>query len=399
MTMLPLGEIAEIIRGVSFDGSEAANSARPNHLPILRAGNIGDVLDVEGDVVWVPSRRIAPEQRMRPGDIAICMSSGSASVVGKTAILDRSFDGSVGAFCAVIRPGRHVDGQYLAQWFRAPAFWAWRDGQARGASIQNLRVSQLATLAVPVPSLEVQRSIAAQLTDELATVERTRTASAERLAVVRDLRARVVSQTFDSPVMRPHLSLGSLGTLTDGDWILTADYAPAGVRLLQVGDVGSGAIRLKSSRYISAARARELGCTLLRPGDVLISRMPEPMGRACVLPDLGYPTITAVDVTIFRPDEERLDRDFATYYMNSRQWLSDVASQSSGATRQRISRKNLEQIQVPRPPIDEQRRIVAELRGRLSKIDAATMTLQAELEAIEALPAALLRRAFADVAA
>ena len=44
-------------------------------------------------------------------------------------------------------------------------------------------------------------------------------------------------------------------------------------------------------------------------------------------------------------------------------------------------------------------RIVAELRERLAAIDAMDVSIRAEREAIEALPAALLRRAFQDLAA
>ena len=51
------------------------------------------------------------------------------------------------------------------------------------------------------------------------------------------------------------------------------------------------------------------------------------------------------------------------------------------------------------PPIAEQRRIAAELRERLATIDQMTRAIDAQLEAIEALPAALLRRAFAEIEA
>jgi type I restriction enzyme, S subunit len=51
------------------------------------------------------------------------------------------------------------------------------------------------------------------------------------------------------------------------------------------------------------------------------------------------------------------------------------------------------------PPIAEQRRIAAELRDRLATIDEMTRAIETQLEAIEALPAALLRRAFEEIEA
>jgi type I restriction enzyme, S subunit len=393
MKYVRLGDIAELIRGVSFDGGEAAATPRPAHLPILRAGNLAARLILDADLVWIPEGRVAPNQKMRLGDIALCMSSGSPLVVGKTAILDRVFEGSVGAFCALIRPRSNVDARYLSYWMRSPVFWAWRDAQARGGSIQNLRLSQLATLEVPVPSLADQRHIASELSDHLAAVEQAREHAAAAQAVIAEFRDQVLDTAF-ARSRGTHAPLGRLGWLADGDWILTADYAPEGVRLLQVGDVGRGDLKIKSNRFISPRRAQELDCTLLRPGDILISRMPDPIGRACLLPDLGYEAITAVDVTIFRPRAEALHPEFAVLYMNSRTWLKAVADRASGATRARISRKNLEQQLIPLPRLSDQRRIAALLTRRLATIDSLARAADAELKAIGALPAALLRRAF-----
>src|SRR5512132_2369453 len=86
---------------------------------------------------------------------------------------------------------------------------------------------------------------------------------------------------------------------TDGDWIETKDQDPEGeIRLVQLADVGEGEFRNRSSRFVNAQTAKRLNCTLLQPGDVLVARMPEPLGRACLVPDLGMPAITAVDVCI-----------------------------------------------------------------------------------------------------
>ena len=145
-----LGEVASVIRGVSFDKQDASDKLQHGYLPILRAGNIGDFLDTDHDLVWVPETRITEQQRLRPGDVAICMSSGSPQVVGKSAQLNKEWHGSVGAFCAIIR-FRTVNSRFGALFLLSLAFLAWRDGQAKGANIQNLRKAELEHLHVPVP--------------------------------------------------------------------------------------------------------------------------------------------------------------------------------------------------------------------------------------------------------
>src|ERR1051325_11959380 len=92
-----LAKPATLIRGVSFDKSQAVTSPRAGYLPVLRAGNIQESLLIDRDLIHVPPELVANEQRMRRGDVAICMSSGSAAVLGKTAQLDSEWSGSVGA--------------------------------------------------------------------------------------------------------------------------------------------------------------------------------------------------------------------------------------------------------------------------------------------------------------
>lgn len=190
------------------------------------------------------------------------------------------------------------------------------------------------------------------------------------------------------------VKLKDIGPLKDGDWILNMDYAPSGVRLLQVGDIGVGEFIGKSSRFITMDRAKELDCTFLQDGDVLISRMPDPMGRACILPDLGYSSITAVDVSIWRPKQQDADRTFVMHYLNSQEWFLRVMKEASGATRPRISRSNLENLEIPLPPLSEQKRIAGILKKQLVEVELARRSAEEQLDAINKMPAALLRRAF-----
>src|SRR5438874_10548639 len=92
------------------------------------------------------------------------------------------------------------------------------------------------------------------------------------------------------------------GLFVDGDWVETKDQDPQGdVRLIQLADVGDGIYRNRSARFLTSAKARELGYTFLKPGDLLIARMPDPLGRACIFPGDAKRSVTVVDVCIARP--------------------------------------------------------------------------------------------------
>lgn len=159
---------------------------------------------------------------------------------------------------------------------------------------------------------------------------------------------------------------------TDGDWIEKKDQSVDGIRLVQTGNIKVGyfAERQDKARYISEDTFNRLNCTEVKRGDILVSRLPDPVGRASIIPELKDKAITAVDCTIIRLKEEILPT-YLNYYMQSPQYLSSIQLKVTGATRQRISRKNLGEISITFPPLAEQQRIVAKLDVAFAEIDEA----------------------------
>jgi type I restriction enzyme S subunit len=120
------------------------------------------------------------------------------------------------------------------------------------------------------------------------------------------------------------------GFFADGDWVETKDQDPDGeIRLLQLADVGDGFFRDRSSRFVNVEAAERLTVKPVEPGDVLVARMPAPLGRACIAPDLGQPAITVVDVCILRPDAG-IDRRWLMWALNSPVTRAEVASWRPG---------------------------------------------------------------------
>ena len=137
---------------------------------------------------------------------------------------------------------------------------------------------------------------------------------------------------------------------TDGDWIESKDQSDFGVRLVQTGNVGVAEYLDKpnNKKWISEDTFDRLHCEEVLPGDILISRLPEPAGRACIVPLLGTKMITAVDCTIVRTAPD-MSNKFLVQYLSSQAYFDDVNTCLAGGTRQRISRGNLANFNVPIP--------------------------------------------------
>jgi len=146
---------------------------------------------------------------------------------------------------------------------------------------------------------------------------------------------------------------------TDGDWIEAKDQSDSGIRLVQTGNVGITEYLDKENnrKWISEETLDRLHCQEVYPGDILISRLPDPAGRACIMPDLGTRIVTAVDCTIVRTTQKYYNK-YLVQYLSTPIYFKNIKSFLGGGTRQRISRRNLSGVDIPIPStLDEQHKI------------------------------------------
>lgn len=190
---------------------------------------------------------------------------------------------------------------------------------------------------------------------------------------------------------------GETGIFVDGDWIEKKDQdAKGAVRLIQLADVGPGEFRDTSDRHITVEKADELHCTFLRKGDILIARLGDPLCKACVFPLDGL-YITAVDVAILRIGSDVVNPKYLIYLLNSPWFKDQVKQYESGTTRKRISRKNLDRIEMIFPPLLEQERIVARIEELFSQLDTGVETLKKTKAQLAVYRQAVLKEAFDSI--
>ena len=179
---------------------------------------------------------------------------------------------------------------------------------------------------------------------------------------------------------------------TDGDWIEAKDQSTEGVRLIQTGNVGVTQYLDKpnNAKWISEDTFSRLKCEEIFEGDILISRLPDPAGRACIMPNLGTKMITAVDCTIVRtlPD---VNSKYLVQYLSTERYFKEINACLAGGTRQRVSRGNLAEFDIPLPnSSDEQRQIGTYFRT----LDHLITLHQRKCETLQKLKKSMLQKMF-----
>lgn len=173
------------------------------------------------------------------------------------------------------------------------------------------------------------------------------------------------------------------GTLfLDGDWIESDVIEESGIRYLTTGNVGAGFYKEQGSGYISEKTFSELHCLNVYPGDLMISRLNEPIGRACIIPDTESRYVVAVDNVILRPNAN-YNKKFIMYGMNADGYAEHANMIARGATMSRISRSQLGQFWLAFPNIEEQQAIADFLDKECVRIDSIAADLEKQIELLQ----------------
>ncbi len=179
-----------------------------------------------------------------------------------------------------------------------------------------------------------------------------------------------------------YLATDSNTLFLDGDWIESDVIEDSGIRYLTTGNVGAGYYKDQGSGYISQKTFDELHCLKVVPGDLMISRLNEPIGRACIVPDGENFYVVAVDNVILRPNKE-YNKKFIMYVMNTDGYAEHGNIIARGATMSRVSRSQLGQFWIAYPDMNEQNLIADFLDNQCGKIDSIISDLEKQIETLQ----------------
>jgi len=351
-----------------------------------------------GPIDWdhVPFCRDEPSElakfQLHPGDVVV----SRAGSVGVSALVDEVPCKAVFASYLIrLRCIESILPKYLKYFLQSPSYWLQVEAMSAGITLKNINASKLKELTVPLCSITEQERIVEILEEQLSRLD----AAVKSVQTVREkaaqFRRSLLHAAFSGELLESHSrgtngptgvtwkalsQLGDEGVFVDGDWVESKDQDPNGdIRLTQLADVGEGQFRDRSNRYLRKDQAERLGVTYLHEGDLLIARMPDPLGRCCQVPKLDSPAVTVVDVAILRVNQSDVNPRYLMWILNSPSIRQEMIERSSGTTRTRISRRNLGGIQVPLPPASEQQETVEVLEEQLTRLEA-TLAVADEVE-------------------
>jgi len=170
--MVELGDITTLIRGITFSKSDQLEHAMGDSLLVVTTKAAQESGIVEDALYHIPRSMLKDDTKLlRPGDILIS-TANSLNLLGRTTHV-RKVDQPMafGAFMSVIRPNKQVLDGYLIHCLRttyASSFFL-RNANTT-TNISNLNLSTLAHFKIPLPPLDVQKEIVAEIEIEQSMI-------------------------------------------------------------------------------------------------------------------------------------------------------------------------------------------------------------------------------------
>jgi type I restriction enzyme S subunit len=380
-----LSDVAEVVRGVTYQRESAISSPCEGYIPVLRAGNIQDQLVLDEDLVWLPTSAVSDRQLLRSDDVLMCTSSGSADIVGKSALFDAGdWAGSFGAFCAVIRPNPSACvPAYLKHVLRGPTFLRWARSSL-GANIKNIRKSELELFEFHLPTRPGQQRIACIL-DKTDSLCRKRKGAIELAGEF--LRA-VFYEKFGDPVANPNgFPTNRIDQVCDVATGSTparnrADYYDGPHPWIKTGEVDTPLIT-SAEEHISDAAIAETNCKLFPVGTLLIAMYGQGKTRGKV-GMLGIPAATNQACAAILPSQ-KINRHFL--YTQLSLMYEHLRAMGRGGNQENLNLGMIKSLEVIVPPvhlIDDFLKVRERVRELISKARKAEADSEAMFKSLVA---------------
>ncbi len=148
-----------------------------------------------------------------------------------------------------------------------------------------------------------------------------------------------------------------------GSDLKSSEYTTKGIRIIQLQNIGDGEFKDKYKIYTSEEKADSLSSCKIYSGEIILSKMGDPVARATLIPDHLKICLMASDGIRLKVDEKRFDKKFILEKINAPSFRSQAETVSTGTTRKRIGLQSLKELTLDIPPLPEQKKIAEIISG------------------------------------
>lgn len=249
----------------------------------------------------------------------------------------------------------------------------------RGVAQNNINLGILKRYPISIPSFDKQVKIAQILDKASELIEKRK----EQLRELDRLAESVFYDMFGDPVTNSKrwekntlknltTKIGSGATPKGGN----ENYKNEGISLIRSLNIYNAKFKYKDLAFIDELQAKSLDGVTIEPNDVLLNITGASVARCCVVPNNILPARVNQHVSILRTKEEELNYIFLCYLLISNEFQNKLLkdSKNNGATREALTKSDLENLPIITPPLELQHQfasIIEKIEAQKAKVKAA----------------------------
>lgn len=390
---MKIGEICDILNGYAFKSSRYINN---KGIRVIRITNVQKGYIEDAEPKFYPEKEMNEIKKfmLEDGDLLISLTGN----VGRVALIDKSMlpaalNQRVG--CIRVNKKDLIYKPYLYHLLNSDYFEKQCINSSNGIAQKNMSTEWLKEYHIPVYSMDYQKKIAT-IFDKIDIVIKKHYKQVE---ILDKIAKSLFIEMFGDPISNPKewkkkkcknilTKIGSGATPQGG----SESYKEEGISLIRSMNVHNGRFESKDLAYIDEKQAQKLDNVNIKENDVLINITGASVARCCIVPSDVIPARVNQHVSVLRCSDV-VNSIFLCYQIinDSYQNLLKKIGTSGGATREAITKKQIEDLEVILPPLELQNKFANFVRGT----DKSKLAVKKSLEELEILKKSLMQKYFA----
>ena len=178
-----------------------------------------------------------------------------------------------------------------------------------------------------------------------------------------------------------------------GSNLLASEYVDSGQPVVRLQNISRGEFLPKNLEHVTEEKARQLSAHTFAPGDILITKLGDPLGKACVAPKEVGPGVVTADIIRVRPGPA-VDTTYLMWAVNAPRIARELVGVTGGTTRPRVRLNHFREMEIPLAPLPEQRRIVEAIEANFARLEVGEAALDQTARIVESYWLSVLQAAF-----
>lgn len=294
---------------------------------------------------------------------------------------------------------RRVLKRFLYHWFE----WdteSIKAEQGAGTTMIHVTKGAMEKRTLYLPSLSEQKRIVAILDEVFAGIDDAIANTEKNLTNARELFESCLNTTFSQEnsswkhkkLKEITSKIGSGATPRGGK----NAYQTEGIPLIRSLNVHDRRFKKKNLAFLNDEQAQKLENVIVEKNDVLLNITGASIARSCIAPSEYLPARVNQHVTIIRIESDEISCHFLSYLLTSKPYKEKLlfTGDQAGATRQALTKSQIQDFLIFFPAVSEQKIIVEKLASIESQVISLEAIYQQKLTALNELKQSILQKAF-----